>query len=373
MLKNIRKEFLILFLITFFLQSAFAVNIEQIDKKRETAQRNIYHLKLLERIETNKLYKNQQKLEDTEQKLEYNKEKYGATKDELSDLRKKLSELTSDYENQISYSNRRITQIYKTQRKSYVEFLLSSHDLNSFLDRIYFENIVMKIDKERIRSTQIRTRRIMNLKERIEFQERSLASDIKVMDRQQRNIQDAIDRNQKYIEKLQTDRATWERAERELAKQSEQLTKLINKSTRDDGNAILVTGGFLRPVSGRITSNYGWRTHPIFKRRIFHSGIDLGSPMGTPIRAANDGRVIFAGWYGGYGKVVILDHGRVNGAPTTTLYAHMSAINASVGQSVRRGQTIGRVGSTGYSTGPHLHFEVRVNGKTSNPLNYVPR
>ncbi len=373
MFKNVRKEFLILIFITLLLQSAFAVNIEQIDKKRAAAQRNIYNLKLLERIETNKLYKNQQKLEDTEQKLEYNKEKYNATQDELENLKQKLQGLMGDYESQLSYSNKRIVQIYKTQRKNYMEFLLSSRDLNSFLDRVYFENIIMKMDKERIRSTQIKTRRIMNLKERIEFQERSLASDIKVMDKQQRNIQVAIDRNQKYIEKLQTDRATWERAERELAKQSEQLTKLINKSTRDDNDVVLVTGGFLRPISGNITSNYGWRTHPIFKRRIFHSGIDIGAPMGTPIRAANDGRVIFAGWYGGYGKVVILDHGKVGGHPTTTLYAHMSAINTGTGQSVTRGQNIGRVGSTGYSTGPHLHFEVRVNGKTLNPLNYVPR
>ena len=93
--------------------------------------------------------------------------------------------------------------------------------------------------------------------------------------------------------------------------------------------------------------------------------------MGTPIRAANSGRVIYTGWYGGYGKVVIIDHGNVHGKPTSTLYAHQSRIAASNGNNVSRGQIIGYVGSTGYSTGPHLHFEVRINGRPVNPLNYI--
>ncbi len=129
--------------------------------------------------------------------------------------------------------------------------------------------------------------------------------------------------------------------------------------------------GFIWPIRGPITSPFGYRIHPIFKSRIFHSGIDIGGPNGGAIKASNDGRVIFSGWYGGYGKVVILDHGVINGQPITTLYAHMSSILVSNGQNVTKGQTIGREGSTGYSTGPHCHFEVRVNGKPTNPLSYI--
>lgn len=92
--------------------------------------------------------------------------------------------------------------------------------------------------------------------------------------------------------------------------------------------------------------------------------------MGS-IRASNSGKVIYAGWYGGYGKVVILDHGTVNGHPITTLYAHMSTIKARQGQFVQKGEVVGYEGTTGYSTGPHCHFEVRVNGKPNNPLNYI--
>ena len=93
--------------------------------------------------------------------------------------------------------------------------------------------------------------------------------------------------------------------------------------------------------------------------------------MGTPIRASNSGKVIFVGWQNGYGKTIIIDHGRVNGKPTTTLYAHQSRYAVANNQTVTKGQVIGYVGSTGYSTGPHCHFEVRVNGKPVSPWNYI--
>ena len=171
------------------------------------------------------------------------------------------------------------------------------------------------------------------------------------------------------IDKLQNDRLAYEKAERDLERQSSNLEVMISKTTKN--SAVVVTGGFLTPVQGRLSSPYGWRIHPKFKSRKFHTGIDIAAPMGTPIKASNAGKVIYSGWYGGYGRVVILDHGLMNGAPTTTLYAHMSRQKVAVGQVVTRGQIIGLVGSTGYSTGPHLHFEVRINGKPQNPQNYI--
>ena len=146
----------------------------------------------------------------------------------------------------------------------------------------------------------------------------------------------------------------------------------MTRQNQKSGTQVKITStGFIKPIGGAITSPYGYRIHPIFKKRIYHSGIDIGGPNGGSIVASNDGKVIYTGWYGGYGKVVILDHGVVNGQPITTLYAHMSSINARNGQFVKKGQQIGREGSTGYSTGPHCHFEVRVNGKPVNPLNYI--
>lgn len=134
------------------------------------------------------------------------------------------------------------------------------------------------------------------------------------------------------------------------------------------GNPSIVPGYFVWPADGPLTSRYGTRVHPISGARKLHAGVDIGAPSGAPIRAAASGLVLRAGPYGGYGLATIIDHG--NGL--ATLYAHQSRIGVSAGQQVAQGQTIGSVGSTGYSTGPHLHFEVRINGQPRDPLLWFP-
>jgi murein DD-endopeptidase MepM/ murein hydrolase activator NlpD len=126
-------------------------------------------------------------------------------------------------------------------------------------------------------------------------------------------------------------------------------------------------GRFIWPASGSVTSGFGPRTHPIFGGSRMHTGVDIGAPSGAPIKAGDDGVVVTAGSSGGYGNLTLVDHG----GGLATGYAHQSAIGVSVGQRVSRGQVIGRVGSTGSSTGPHLHFEVRVNGNPVNPMAWV--
>jgi len=121
------------------------------------------------------------------------------------------------------------------------------------------------------------------------------------------------------------------------------------------------------PADGLITSGFGWRTHPILNRRIFHNGIDLDSPHGTPVRAAGDGRVILAQSWSGFGNTVVIQHG----GDVTTVYGHLSRFGTSVGNDVREGNVIGYVGCTGLCTGPHLHFEVREDGAPVNPLKYL--
>ena len=357
-------------------QAANANTAKQVEQKRAVAKQQIHKLKLLEKIETNKLYKNQRNLERTEQTLSESKAQYQSAQDELITLEARLQKLNNDFQALQNATNKRIVQIFKTKRKSYVEFLLSSSNVNNFLDRLYFENIVMKQDRDNIRKMQRQTRKIIEVKRQIEMQKRYLASSIKSIDREQKNIQDAISQNEKMIYKLKTDRATWEKAERDLARQSRAIADMINKQTvksEKNQQKITVSGGFIRPVGGPVTSPFGWRVHPIFKRKIYHSGVDLGMPMNAPVKAANSGKVIFVGWYGGYGKVVIIDHGRINGVPTTTLYAHLNSYRVSVGSTVVKGHVIANVGTTGYSTGPHLHFEVRQNGNPTNPFNFIPR
>ena len=121
------------------------------------------------------------------------------------------------------------------------------------------------------------------------------------------------------------------------------------------------------PTFGLITSGYGWRIHPIFRRKAFHEGIDIVSFWGAPVYATADGFVTYAGWKSGYGKIIEINHGR----GISTAYAHLSSIRVKVGSYVKKGQLIGLVGSTGTSIGPHLHYEVRKNGVAVNPVPYL--
>lgn len=378
--KKYKIFFVVVFAICLFSDDGivFADNLNsqrnQIEAQMGQAKQEIKKLKLLEKIETNKLYKNQQKLEYTQHSLQKNKKQYSNAQSEMKTLEAKLDKLLVEHRKHLAYTSKRIVQIFKHKRNSYIEFLLNSDDINAFLDRLYFENIIISHDRKKLRETKTVAREILALKGRIELQKKNLETSIANINRQQEDIQVAISKNERLIEKLKTDRATWEKAERDLAKQSRAISQMINtevSKTQKEGVSISVTGGFVKPVPGRITSPFGSRIHPIFKRRIFHSGVDIGAPYGTPIKAANSGRVIFVGWYSGYGKVVIIDHGNINGLPTTTLYAHMSVTIAKQGSHVAKGQVIGKIGTTGYSTGPHLHFEVRQKGNPVNPLSFI--
>lgn len=166
-----------------------------------------------------------------------------------------------------------------------------------------------------------------------------------------------------------------ERAERERQareRRSRERTRPDTRPERSDGAAqapaVVTPGGSLAtPVGSRITSHYGYRIHPIYGYRRMHTGTDFAGPCGTPVRASADGRVVSAGWAGGYGNRVVVSHGVLGGESLATSYSHLQSITRSSGR-VSRGEVIGQVGTTGASTGCHLHFEVFVNGSHTNPL-----
>ena len=134
------------------------------------------------------------------------------------------------------------------------------------------------------------------------------------------------------------------------------------------GPFTLSRNSMIWPVNGRISSNFGWRTHPIKKTRLFHNGIDIAVSSGTPVKAAAGGEVVHSGWMNGFGYTVIIDHGR----GVETLYAHNSKVSVSKGSMVNKGQQVALSGNTGLSTGPHLHFGVLKDEKPLNPKNYLP-
>jgi murein DD-endopeptidase MepM/ murein hydrolase activator NlpD len=340
-----------------------------IEQKQKNAAQKIKELKARESLEQKKLRKNQQQLEQASGQLEVSKNQYNDIENQLRRMERDLSTSVAEYNRANSAMQSRIRQVFKNQRTGMFQLILSAKDLNSLLDVVYFEKIIIKKDYDRMMSVKVRSQSIAKMKSDIETRKRSLAQSINTISTQKKDLNKAIAKNQGMISKLKTDRAYYEKTERELAKQSANLQSMISKNR---GNTVAsASGAFGSPISGRISSPFGWRTHPIFNSRTFHSGVDIAGPNYGSIRASNSGKVIYSGWYGGYGKVVIVDHGTVNGHPITTLYAHMSSIKVQNGQTVGKGDVLGYEGTTGYSTGPHLHFEVRVNGKPNNPLNYI--
>ena len=349
---------------------ADANQLKTIQHKQRVTHEKIKRLKVLEHLEKNKLYKNQQKLEQASNTLQKSKNQYSSLESQLAQMEKDLNASVAEFNKANVDMRKRIRQVYKNQRTGMFQLILTSKDLNSLLDVIYFEKIVLKKNYAQILVMRAKSQRIAAMKRDVQAKKIALAQSIQEINSQQRDIKSAIAMNQSMISKYKTDRKTYERAERELARQSASIQSMIARN-RSRSTVKITSTGFMRPIGGRITSPFGWRTHPIFNSRTFHSGVDIAGPNHGSIHASNSGKVIYSGWYGGYGKVVILDHGVVNGKPTTTLYAHMSSIKVGQGQFVHKGDVVGYEGTTGYSTGPHVHFEVRINGKPNNPLNYI--
>lgn len=368
-IKNLFITFLMVLIciLTVTPQTAYATTLDQ--KKKQTREK-IKRIQLLEGLEKNKLYKNQQRLENTHSTLANSKAQYNEIENRLSRMETELAKAQTDFNNTDAQLKNRIRQVFKNQRLGMFELILSAKDLNALLDVVYFERIIIKRDYQKMVELKNKSQKLAKMKKDVEAQKQALASTIQNMNYQQKSIKQAIAQNQSMINKLKTDKAYYQRAERELESQSASLQKMISKGY-NNSTVKVSSAGFMKPIAGRITSPFGWRTHPIFNSRTFHSGVDIGGPNYGSIKASNGGKVIYSGWYGGYGKVVIIDHGIVGGHPMTTLYAHMSTIKVGNGQTVTKGQVIGLEGTTGYSTGPHCHFEVRINGKPNNPLNYI--
>jgi murein DD-endopeptidase MepM/ murein hydrolase activator NlpD len=183
-------------------------------------------------------------------------------------------------------------------------------------------------------------------------------------------VKEQLDAHTRLLTQVQKERQFQEQELDELEQDSMEIEQRLKAEERRRAGRgrfrLRWSGTFRRPCYGPVTSGFGLRVHPILGRRRMHTGIDFGAPAGTPIIAAAAGEVFHAGWLGGYGRCIIIMHGD----SISTLYGHCSLIEEKVrpGEYVRRGQIIGYVGSTGFSTGPHLHFEVRKDGVPINPM-----
>ncbi|MGE5380659.1 MAG: murein hydrolase activator EnvC family protein [Methylocystaceae bacterium] len=278
-----------------------------------------------------------------------------------------IQEKEADLTERSRYLSSRLVQVFEMGQGGYLEVILGAQSFSDMLTRFDMLATIVKQDTNLIRTINQDRDELVTTKAQLKNQQNELVSI-------QHNEQDkkvelaaASEVKQDYLAQIQKERKKYEQALKELEAESQQLQSIIRRL--QSGGKYVGTGKFTWPAPGytRITSDYGMRYHPILKQRKLHTGMDIGAPTGAKIVAADSGKVIYRGSLGGYGNVIIIDHG----GGISTLYAHMSAFVAKNGQEVERGTQIGKVGSTGWATGPHLHFEVRENGTPVNPHTYV--
>ena len=264
--------------------------------------------------------------------------------------------------------------MYENGNSSYLEVLLGASSFGDFLSRVEMVKEIVEYDRKILGEMKIARDAIRVAKEELEAERANLEAKEVELANMKIELGYRLEAKQGLLDQLYADeeeyKKAYEKAEADEKKIQKQLQEQAAKEAKNGTQTKYTgTGRFVWPcpASTRITSPYGYRIHPVYKTKKFHAGIDIGAGYGSNIVAAESGTVTVATYGSGYGKYVVVSHG----SGITTLYAHCSSLLVKVGDKVSRGQVIAKVGSTGVSTGNHLHFEVRINGSTTDPLSYV--
>ena len=311
------------------------------------------------------------------------KEQRVAVENDITLNERQLAEAQKRLEGREAVFYKRVRDIYINGRLSYIDVVIGSKDFSDFANRLEVLKRIIDSDITLIGEIKKERAQIEEHKQKLESDRAKLVELEKAALAKQAEIEQKKAERNVVLQKAQNDRATAMQAIEELNASSAQVSAMLKErqaaraaaaaaaqSSGGQGasdNWVQGTGQLGWPVSGEITSPYGYRVHPIYGTTIYHSGIDIGVDEGTPVHAADGGVVVWSGWMGGYGYAVVIDHG--NGL--STLYGHNSELAVDEGQSVAKGQVISYAGSTGNSTGPHVHFEVRVNGDPVDPMGYL--
>ena len=344
---------------------------QQLDQQRSQVQKEREKLQRQERSAQKDLSGIHQNIQATATQIQTTEFQFANANRVLKKLESDLDSAEKSYQQRQSSTISRLQFLQRQQGSSGWAVLLQSQNLNDFLDRRFRLKQIYKNDRKTLGELKTDSENVDRQRQQVEQQKNNIALIAQQFMAQKSQFEQQAQYQKEVVDRLRTNRRALEAAEAQLEKDSQSIGELIQKRIAEEraknGIVILGTGQFNLPSNAPITSGFGYRMHPILGYMRFHSGVDFGADYGSPILAADRGVVIFAGWYGGYGNAVILDHG--NGI--TTMYAHAQELYVSEGQTVERGKAIAATGSTGLSTGPHLHFEVRKDGEPVDPMGYL--
>lgn len=290
----------------------------------------------------------------------------GKIDDNLAQLEKKQAEVK---ERQGIYKHR-LRDIYINGQVNYLDVLLGAKDFSDFSSRMFLLQRIIKSDVSLMEQMQKDAEEIAARKAQLDGQMQEIKATQNMLQAKTDKVERLRNQRAAMLSEAEAEEQQSQDEYERLLAVSEQIAAMLRNMEQNGtvAEAPVVTNSYIWPCNGVITSPFGWRTHPIFGTTKYHSGLDIGVDYGTPILATNSGTVIYSGWLGGYGNAVMIDHG----GGLVSLYAHNDSLNVYEGQYVNRGTCIAYAGSTGYSTGPHCHFEMRLHGEVVDPMGYLP-
>ncbi|MGB9661760.1 MAG: murein hydrolase activator EnvC family protein [Moorellaceae bacterium] len=318
-----------------------------------------------------------EQLEKLEEEIKAKEQEIKRLESELQSAQARVNQAAAELaqaealqEKRINTFRQRLKDIYENGQVSYLEVLLQSTSFSDFLVRMELLGKIAENDMRLVEEIKAERERIAAKKAALEAERDQLAKLKRQADGERSVLASRQAEKKQLLAQIEQEKKRVAQALDELEALSRQIAAKIRAIQTQNKRPLgpRGTSQLLWPLPGytSISSPYGWRIHPLLGTQRFHTGVDIPAPLGTDIIAAEDGQVISAGYLGAYGNYIVIDHG----GGLSSMYAHLSAILVREGQEVKRGQVIGRVGSTGWSTGPHLHFEIRLGGEPTDPLQY---